>query len=106
MMVPDMPGVLIETVREAAGEIQSAYDPFVGSGTTLTESMLRGMDFTGWDINPLAVPICRVKAGSLQPRDAAEGPAIDDRCVPACYPAARRPTVVRRHTGGVGEFLT
>jgi hypothetical protein len=72
MMVPDMQGVLIETVRNAAGNVQSAYDPFVGSGTTLTESMIRGMDFTGGDINPLAVLICRVKAGPLHQRTLSE----------------------------------
>lgn len=68
MMVPDMQGVLIETVRSAVDGVQSVFDPFVGSGTTLTESMLRGMDFTGCDINPLAVLICRVKSDPLRPR--------------------------------------
>jgi hypothetical protein len=68
MMVPDMQGVLIEMIRNAVEGIQSAFDPFVGSGTTLTESMLRGMDFTGCDINPLAVLICRVKSDPLKPR--------------------------------------
>jgi hypothetical protein len=70
-MVPDMQGVLIETIRNAVEGIQSAFDPFVGSGTTLTEAMLRGMDFTGCDINPLAVLICRVKSDPLQPRNLA-----------------------------------
>lgn len=44
-------------------EIDSVGDPFAGSGTILTESMLKGFAFTGTDINPLAILLCRVKAG-------------------------------------------
>jgi hypothetical protein len=67
MMVPQMQGELIRAVSAARPGITSAFDPFVGSGTTLTESMLHGLRFTGWDVNPLAVLLCLVKTGPFFP---------------------------------------
>jgi hypothetical protein len=62
MMVPQMVGELLATVAEVSGRASMhVYDPFVGSGTVLTEAMLQGMDFTGQDINPLAVLLCQAK---------------------------------------------
>jgi len=63
MMVPQMQGELIAAACKADPGISRVYDPFVGSGTVLVESMLQGLDFAGFDINPLAVLICRAKAG-------------------------------------------
>lgn len=63
MMVPQMLARLIRDVKTVNPDLQSIYDPFVGSGTALTESMLQGLDFFGRDINPLAVLLCRVKSG-------------------------------------------
>lgn len=63
MMVPQMQGELIRIIRELLPKIKSVYDPFVGSGTIMTESMLQGLDFKGQDINPLAVLICKTKRG-------------------------------------------
>lgn len=63
MMVPQMQGELIRTICEVTPEIKSVYDPFMGSGTIMTESMIQGLDFTGQDINPLAVLICNSKKG-------------------------------------------
>ena len=37
------------------------FDPFMGSGGVLLESMLCGINSVGFDINPLAVLISRVK---------------------------------------------
>lgn len=62
MMVPRMQGDIIDTVLESTGLNCLVLDPFVGSGTTMTESMIRGLDFTGIDINPLAVLVCQAKA--------------------------------------------
>ncbi|HKI31529.1 MAG TPA: hypothetical protein VKA46_06650 [Gemmataceae bacterium] len=67
MMVPQMQGALIRAVAEARPALTSAFDPFVGSGTTLTESMLQGLRFTGWDINPLAALLCFAKSGPFYP---------------------------------------
>jgi hypothetical protein len=62
MMVPQMQRELMLVMTEETGA-ESAYDPFVGSGTTMAEAMLLGLDFLGSDINPLAVLLCRAKAG-------------------------------------------
>lgn len=63
MMVPQMQGRLIGDICHVCPTIQNVYDPYVGSGTVLTEAMLQGLNFFGQDINPLAVLLCRVKAG-------------------------------------------
>jgi hypothetical protein len=63
MMVPEMQGELIDAVIGESKTITRVFDPFVGSGTSLTEAMFRGMEFTGVDINPLALLSCKVKAG-------------------------------------------
>src|SRR4051812_13987676 len=61
MMVPQMVGDLLAAVAD--GKMAThVYDPFAGSGTALTESMMRGLDFSGQDINPLAVLLCQAKA--------------------------------------------
>ncbi|MCP4216614.1 MAG: site-specific DNA-methyltransferase [bacterium] len=63
MMVPRMQGKLIRIVRQLNPWIKNVFDPFVGSGTVMTEAMLQGLSFCGNDINPLAVLICRTKKG-------------------------------------------
>jgi len=63
MMVPQMQRKLIKIICESSAGIKSVYDPFVGSGTVMTESMLLGLNFYGQDINPLAVLICKTKMG-------------------------------------------
>ena len=67
MMVPQMQGELIRAAAEAKPGLTSAFDPYVGSGTTLTESIMHGLRFTGWDINPLAVLLCLAKSGPFYP---------------------------------------
>lgn len=62
MMVPRMQGDILDTILAADPSIESIWDPFVGAGTTLTEAMLRGLDFFGHDINPLAVLTCEAKS--------------------------------------------
>ena len=68
MMVPEMQAELVKTVATAGQHVTKVYDPFVGSGTTLVESMRLGLDFSGQDINPLAVLFCRSKAGPFHTR--------------------------------------
>ncbi|MCU7841247.1 MAG: site-specific DNA-methyltransferase [Candidatus Thiodiazotropha sp. (ex Troendleina suluensis)] len=63
MMIPSMQSKLLELVNEAHGNVQRVLDPFVGGGTMLTETMTQGMSFSGFDINPLAILACKVKAG-------------------------------------------
>jgi hypothetical protein len=75
MMVPDMLAGLIQAVVAADSKVKCVLDPFVGSGTVQTEAMSLGLDFSGLDINPLAILLCRAKAGPFLPaklEDAAE----------------------------------
>jgi hypothetical protein len=61
MMVPAMQSELIDIISRVQGNIKNVVDPFVGSGTTMIESMLRGFNFCGQDINPLAILVCNSK---------------------------------------------
>ena len=63
MMVPQVASAVLGEICAVHPEVEHVADPFVGSGTILTESMLRGLCFTGRDISPLAVLLCRTKAG-------------------------------------------
>jgi hypothetical protein len=65
-MVPEMLRDLIRTISEVDSKIRKVYDPFAGSGTVLTEAMFQGLDFFGSDINPLAVLLCKMKAGPFR----------------------------------------
>lgn len=61
MMVPLVQRRLLSAVLEAQPQIQSVYDPFMGSGTSLVSGMHYGLNVYGNDINPLAVLISRVR---------------------------------------------
>ena len=62
MMVPRLQRQLIEAFIDWDPVIRTVYDPFLGSGTVMTESMLQGLDFIGGDINPLAVLVAQAKS--------------------------------------------
>ena len=62
MMVPRLQRQLIEAFTDWDPAIKTIYDPFLGSGTVMTESMLQGLDFIGGDINPLAVLVAQAKS--------------------------------------------
>lgn len=62
MMVPELQGALLDDLLAVAPDTELVYDPFAGSGTVMLESLYRGLDFHGSDINPLAVLLCQVKA--------------------------------------------
>ena len=68
MMVPRLQQELIESCINWDPTIRVVGDPFVGSGTVMTEAMFAGRDFVGSDINPLAVLACTVKADCLNPK--------------------------------------
>jgi hypothetical protein len=63
MMVPSMLAQLLDVFLSTEAGVTSIYEPFVGSGTVMAECMKRGVDFTGQDINPLAVLLCKVRRG-------------------------------------------
>lgn len=62
MMVPSMQRDILSVLFDVAPESRIVMDPFVGSGTALTETLAAGRSFVGLDINPLAVLIAGVKA--------------------------------------------
>jgi len=63
MMVPQVTQAIIDNIIDVYPNIKTISDPFVGSGTVMTETMLRGLSFFGNDINPLAILLCQVKSG-------------------------------------------
>lgn len=63
MMVPQIARAVLEQACSVHPDIERAGDPFSGSGTIMTESMMKGLSFWGTDINPLAILVCRVKSG-------------------------------------------
>lgn len=62
MMVPRMQGDIIDAILASTKGGCRVLDPFVGSGTVMTEALVRDLDFTGIDINPLAALVCEAKA--------------------------------------------
>jgi hypothetical protein len=60
MMVPEVQGALLDAVV-ATNEVGSVYDPFLGAGTMVIESLVRGLDIYGTDLNPLAILLSQVK---------------------------------------------
>lgn len=67
MMVPYLQRDLIQMIINLQPGIKYVLDPFVGSGTTMTESMFHGLNFVGQDINPLSILLCKAKMGPFQP---------------------------------------
>jgi SAM-dependent methyltransferase len=65
-LIPAIPAAAIDLFSEK-GEL--VLDPFCGSGTTLVESIVRGRDAVGIDVNPLAVLISKVKTTPLDTED-------------------------------------
>ncbi|MFC7360141.1 site-specific DNA-methyltransferase [Nocardioides astragali] len=90
MMVPELQGALLDDLLTADPSVRRVYDPFMGSGTVLLESIYRGLDFHGVDINPMAVLLSHVKAA---PPSAADALAAVTRVVAA----ARQSSIVEEH---------
>lgn len=64
--IPQIPGCIIEIYSEKGDSI---LDPFCGSGTSLLESIIRGRNAFGIDINPIAILISNIKTCILQSED-------------------------------------
>lgn len=60
---PQLPRLFIEGLTRP-GEV--VLDPMVGSGTTLVEALLRGRVGIGFDLDPLAILISRIKITRLK----------------------------------------
>jgi len=63
MMVPSMLNDLIQAITGVNPAVSTVFDPFAGSGSVLTGAMMNGLGFFGTDVNPLAILLCKVKAG-------------------------------------------
>ena len=83
MMVPQMQGQLLKTISSVEPAYRSVRDSYMGSGTIETEAMKLGLDFTGGDINPLAVLLCRAKSGPFHVDQLCES---SDALLPASWP--------------------
>lgn len=64
-MVPVMQSEIIKLFKIYDSSIYSVLDPFMGSGTTLIESNINGLDSVGIDINPFAYLIVLVKTSLI-----------------------------------------
>ncbi len=58
MMIPQVAGRIIDEFCKSKGLL---FDPYCGTGTSLVEANIRGIDAIGTDINPLARLIAKVK---------------------------------------------
>lgn len=65
-MIPQVARTLIEEYRPE-GRCRLLFDPYMGSGTSLVEAALGGLDAVGTDLNPLARLISRVKTTRYAP---------------------------------------
>lgn len=68
MMIPQVARYLTRTIMEYQKNIKHIFDPFMGSGTTLVEGRLHGLDVTGTDLNPLSRLMSRVKSNPIDPK--------------------------------------
>ncbi len=69
MMIPQVAGRILDEFGKGA---KLLFDPYCGTGTSLVEANLRGIDAVGTDINPLARLIAKVKT-TIIPVELLEG---------------------------------
>ena len=62
MMIPQVAGRLLE---QYGAQAQRMLDPYCGTGTSLVEANMRGIDAIGIDLNPLACLIAQTKTTLL-----------------------------------------
>lgn len=60
MMIPQIARTLIDEYSPN-GEVRTILDPYMGSGTTLVEAAVKGINSIGTDLNPLARMMSKVK---------------------------------------------
>ena len=68
MMIPQIARTLIEEFSPSQG-IQLLLDPYMGSGTSLVEASIKGINAIGTDLNPLARLISKVKTTHYVEKD-------------------------------------
>ncbi|MGB2678520.1 MAG: hypothetical protein WAN12_15665 [Candidatus Acidiferrum sp.] len=72
MMVAEMQRHLISLVLQLQPTVRTLADPFAGSGTVLLEAMFRGLDVHAYDVNPLAILLCKSKTVLCKPSELRE----------------------------------
>lgn len=60
MMIPQVARTLIEQYAPK-GKFELLFDPYMGSGTSLVEAQIKGINSVGTDLNPLARFMAKVK---------------------------------------------
>src|SRR5574341_350200 len=60
-MIPQVAGKLLDTFRADA---KLLFDPYCGTGTSLVEGLIRGINVAGTDLNPLARLIAQAKTST------------------------------------------
>lgn len=65
--------VVRELIKKFSNEGDTILDPFMGSGVTAGECLIGGRNFIGYDLNPLAVLISKVRTTPLNREDLFEG---------------------------------
>ena len=61
------PPIARRLISELTNKGETVLDPFCGSGTVLAEAVLLGRRTIGYDINPLALLIAKVKTTPISP---------------------------------------
>jgi site-specific DNA-methyltransferase (cytosine-N4-specific) len=61
-----IPQIADRLLREYGQSAQTLFDPYCGSGTTLVEGMLHGIETYGTDLNPLARLLAKTKTAYIE----------------------------------------
>ncbi len=67
MMIPPIPENILKIMKTYQPNIRTMLDPFAGSGTSLLEGVLAGLDVVGLDLNPLALLLSKTKCTPINP---------------------------------------
>src|SRR5437868_4003850 len=65
-MIPQIAGRLLDNY---GGDAKLLFDPYVGTGTSLVEGLVRGINVIGTDLNPLARLIAKAKTSRPEIRE-------------------------------------
>jgi len=89
---PQLPRVFIEGLTRKG---ETVMDPMMGSGTAIVEAFLGGRRAVGFDIDPLALMICRVKT---HPVDLVEATWAGRRVVNSAAKLLHRASELRQNS--------
>lgn len=67
MMIPQLARELIKITTDQNNSITNVIDPFMGSGTTLVEGLIKDLSVYGNDINPLSEMVSKAKTQPIDP---------------------------------------